>query len=161
MKRYEGPWTMSVRYLSNQQDYGRMYVTYPGGTGDMTIQLPTPLNPVQDQAVLIERIEIPEEEADATLAKTLRIVEQERTIARLEIELQAAREQSAHAERRADQVLADSQKQDRQALGQVDLEDLVETLYHRGADLPWIVEQFMERLIAEWKGEAEKLGFDL
>lgn len=161
MKRYEGPWSLNIRYEANSVDYGRTHVTNGAGGGmPMRIPLPTPRERVSEQFVFIEQIEIPEEEADATLAKTLRIVEQERTIARLEIELRAAREQSAHAERRADQLLADSQQQDRQALNQVELEDLMDALYHRGADLPWIVEQFMERLIAEWKGEAEKLGFD-
>lgn len=157
MKRYEGPWSLNIRYEANSLDYGRSHVTNGQG-GSARIPLPTPRERAIEQYVIIEQIEIPEEEADATLAKTLRIVEQERTIARLEIELRAAREQSAHAERRADQVLADSQKQDRHALDQVDLEDLVDALYHRNADLPWIAEQFMERLVAGWKQEAENNG---
>ena len=144
MKDYQGPLEIVLRYHANNHDFGYMRLDVIQGRGFIRLPINSAMG-IQDHEIVVTRVELPESEADVYLEKTLRLIEQERQLSRLERDVDEMRRRLADAERIADEERNRQHTELRSVLDIATPEELVEAISRRDVSASWVIAQ-LERI---------------
>lgn len=144
MKDYQGPLEIVFRYHVDNYEFGYMRLDVIQGSGVIHLPITSAMG-IQDHEIVVTRVELPESEADVYLEKTLRLVEQERQLARFDRDMHEMRRRLADAERIADEERNRQHTELRSVLDIATPEELVEAISRRDVSASWVIAQ-LERI---------------
>ena len=146
MKDYQGPLEIVFRYHANDHHFGYMRLAVIQGRGFINLPINSAMG-IQDHEIVVTRVELPESEAAVYLEKTLRLIEQERQLSRLERDVDEMRRRLADAERIADEERNRQHTELRSVLDIATPGELVEAISRRDVSASWVIAQVaLERL---------------